>query len=133
MADEKHDGEMRTRERDVYNGTTSDGRPVTITVSAILQWVMGVAATLITVAVISLYSSVQGLRETQAVLIARQEQTDQDRFRIQDWTRESAMLRQEILSISQGHVSQREFSDAIQDMRAQLSEIRRLLETRDDR
>ena len=121
------------RKNDMYTGSTSDGRPVTVTLNVILQWVMGIAATLCTVSVVWLVNTVAEVKETQSVMQAQQAITESNRFRQEDWIRESALLRSEMRSMNDAHVSVREFTDAMARIESQLAAINRNLEGRNDR
>ena len=111
------------------NGTTDDGRPVTVTLNAILQWVMGISATLSTLSVVWLVTTVNDVKETQAVMQMQQQMTESNRFRQEDWIRESGMLRREFAAIGEAHVTLREFTAFTQRVENQLDQIQRSLDS----
>ena len=134
MTDRENNGEENGERRrtDMYNGRTSDGRPVTVIPSPILQWVMGIAATLCTLSIVWLVNTVSQVKETQSVMQAQQTLTESNRFRQEDWIRESALLRREMLNMGAEHISVREFMSFASRVESQLTNIQRALEERDD-
>lgn len=94
----------------------STGQPVTVTLNAILQWVMGIASVLITGAVIWVSTQIVDMDRRLSIIEANR------------YTATDAIGLEERLNAS--YVTYREYTAAYQNLNNQLAEIRALLEER---